>query len=112
MSQHWFETTHENRPIKVVIGWDRPLHYAFMFIQRLDSAEGEDEDLYSTLSDSEVGDVTFQGLEPLGRYRQILKGFGIEVPASLFDQTRSDHDRNVGNRIVRHAADGTFQDIA
>lgn len=112
MSQHHFDTTHEGRPIRVVIGWDRPLHYAFMYIERKDKDDDEVTNIYSNLDDGEIKDLYQRpGLKPFERYREVPRHLGIQVPESMFVQTKADYDGNVGNRMARHSADSTFKEL-
>jgi hypothetical protein len=41
-------------------------------------------------------------------YREVLRHFQILVPESLFIEVQHDAERNVGNRVVKHQADGSF----
>ena len=34
MSRHYFDTVHKGFPITVVLGWDRPANYFFLFIEK------------------------------------------------------------------------------
>ena len=57
MSQHYFSTTYQDRPITVLAGWDRPLSQHFMVIEH-DDADDDTSDkdiyLYSNLHDSKA----------------------------------------------------------
>ena len=44
----------------------------------------------------------------LDYYREVLRHFQILVPESLFIEVQHDAERNVGNRVVKHQADGSF----
>lgn len=108
MSQHTFFATHQGRPVKVVMGWDRPLAYFFMTVMLLEgcvarSDEDEDDDvLYSNLDQSRPFGLDLDDL------RGALDELGITVPESMFDEVESDAIHNVGNRFMTHQADGTF----
>lgn len=108
MSRHYFETVHNGFPVTVVLGWDRPLRYFFMVIEKspqlIDGAtKVEDEEfLYSNLDEN---DPFSRGLD---YYREVLHQFQIDVPESMFFEVQRDCDEHVGNRIVRYESDGSF----
>ena len=111
MSQHHFETHHKGLPITVMLGWDRPLRYFFMTIRKpaelIDSTmKVEDEEfLYSNLHEE---DPFGHGLD---YYRAVLGHFHIDVPSSMFTEVQKDYAGNVGNRVVKHEADGSFAEL-
>ncbi|ELC7284831.1 MULTISPECIES: hypothetical protein [Pseudomonas] len=108
MSQHHFETVHKGFPITVILGWDRSMHYFFLVIRKPaelidNSAKVFDEDfLYSNLYEK----------DPFGHsldyYRAVLRYFLIDVPESMFTEVQQDCAGNVGNRVVKHEANGSF----
>ncbi|VFR53410.1 hypothetical protein BRI6_4753 [plant metagenome] len=112
MSQHYFETVHRGFPVTVILGWDRPMRYFFLVIRKppelIDSTmKIEDEDfLYSNLHEE----------DPFGHglnyYRAVLRHFHIDVPDSMFTKVQGDFAGNVGNRVVKHEADGSFTELA
>lgn len=104
MSRHIFSTEHQGRPIVVVIGWDRPLQYHFMTIQRMDAAEDEPDFLYSNLDEPNGTGLS------LAYYRGVLERLGIIVPEGMFRESKADRANNVGNRFVTHHADGTMDE--
>ncbi len=81
MSRHYFDTVHKGFPITVVLGWDRPANYFFLFIEKPaelidDTAKVESDDfLYSNLHES----------DPFNHYAEIHTGrktwgqFGLTV---------------------------------
>ncbi|CAM5208974.1 MULTISPECIES: hypothetical protein [Alcaligenaceae] len=111
MSQHHFETLHKGFPITVALGWDRPMRYFFLTIHKpaelIDSAmKVECEDfLYSN----------WQEEDPFGHgpdyFREVLRHFHIDVPESMFTEVQQDYVKNVGNRVVKHQADGSFTEV-
>ncbi|MFT0546963.1 hypothetical protein ACMHYO_11545 [Allopusillimonas ginsengisoli] len=104
MSRHIFSTEHQGRPVVVVIGWDRPLQYHFMTIQRMDAAEDEPDFLYSNLDEPNGTSLS------LPYYRGALEQLGIAVPESMFREAEADSVNNVGNRFVSHDANGTMDE--
>lgn len=109
MSQHYFSTSHEGRPVTVVVGYDRPLRGFFCFVERNDSGDDEDGDefVYSNLEDPQLV-PSFGFAKELKHFRKRLGDLGLKVPESLFEQSEADQRGNVGNRYARHEADGTF----
>ncbi|VFR23772.1 hypothetical protein ANDA3_1210 [plant metagenome] len=108
MSRHYFKTAHKGFPITVVFGWDRPMGYFFLMIEKPaelidDTMQVEDEDfLYSNLhEDNPFG-------HDLEYYGQVLHHFHIAVPETMFVQVMRDAIRNTGNRVVTYQADGSF----
>ncbi len=108
MSQHSFNTTLEGRPVIVVVGYDRPLRGFFCFVEKCDADdEGEDEFVYSNLNDLRL--ASCYGLsKSLDYFKGVLQELGMQVPASMFEQSELDMRGNVGNRCVSHTADGQF----
>lgn len=88
MSHH----TYDHKNIHVGIGYDRVLDYVFCNIY-----DGDDL-LYSNLDDEHAG--TFQ--QDVDYYRPILKQFGIEVPETLFVETKRDQENCTGNRNLHY----------
>ena len=108
MSRHYFDTFHKGFPVTVLLGWDRPMNYFFLVIEKPtelidDTMKVESDDfLYSNLHE----DDPFA--HDLDYYREVLRHFQILVPESLFIEVQHDAERNVGNRVVKHQADGSF----
>ena len=59
MSRHCFDTSHKGFPITVVLGWDRPMQYFFLTIEKpaelIDDAMQVEDDrfLYSNLHEAD-----------------------------------------------------------
>lgn len=105
MSQHYFSTTYQDRPITVLAGWDRPLSQHFMVIEHDDAddhARDEDAYLYSNLYDHQAWGQDWS------YFQRKLDELGIKVPKSLVDQIHVDCAMNVGNRHCVHQADGSY----
>lgn len=111
MSRHYFATFHKGFPITVYLGWDRPMRYFFLVIEKPaelvdDAMQVEDDDhLYSNLHER----------DPFGHdldyYRQVLRHFHIHVPESMFTEVQQDCEGNGGNRVVKHGTDGSFTEV-
>ncbi|MDF8361337.1 MULTISPECIES: hypothetical protein [Pseudomonadota] len=112
MSQHYFETNYKDFPITVILGWDRPMQHVFLVIRKPPELVDEtlqvlDENfLYSNLYEK----------DPFGHdldyYREVLRHFQISVPESMFNEVEHDAVRNVGNRFVKHGADGSLTELS
>lgn len=111
MSQHYFETVHKGFPITVQLGWDRTLQYFFLAIQKppelIDDAM-EIEDAHFLYSSHHECNPFGHDLE---YFDEVLRHFQIVVPASMFVQVLRDSLRNIGNRFVKHAVDGSFTEL-
>lgn len=96
----------------VVVGYDRPLRGFFCFVEKCgvdDTAADDDEDefVYSNLNDLKL--ASCYGLsKSLDYFKGVLHELGLQVPASMFEQSELDMLGNVGNRCVSHTADGQF----
>lgn len=100
MSQHVFKTRHEGFPVTVIMGWDRPLHYFFLVIERDDAGDDEEAFLYSNLNEP-----TPFGMS-LDYYQGVLARLGIGVPRQMLVEVARDGRENVGNRRVDYRPDG------
>ena len=98
MSQHYFETTYLNRPVRVTLGWDRAVQHYYLTVEYLDA----DRYVYSNLQERKP--FAFD----LDDYRSKLETLGIAVPQSMFAQAQKDRAANAANRYVYHGEDGTF----
>lgn len=105
MSQHSFHTAHRERPVQVLMGWDRPLSGYFLVVERLDTEDDDERYLYSNL-DEEISHPP--SVEP---FLKVLQELGIKVPPEMIEEVQADGMRNVGNKIVRHVmgASGVYR---
>lgn len=105
MTRHRLETTHENRPVHIVIGWDRHLQGYFMFIERVDvedpGADDEDLYLYSNLVRAEESHP--RNLDP---FLDVLKGLSLGLPAELVQELAHEKNANTGNKLVHWTKQG------
>ena len=103
MSRHFYKTTHEARPIEVLIGWDRPLQGFFMVIQWLDVADEDDDEseiVYSNLNDASLQPAWPSTLTPFIRQLETLN---IAVPQKMLQSVLTDGESNVGNNDVHYS---------
>jgi hypothetical protein len=93
MSRHTFNTKLGEKPVRLVMGWDRPLQNFFYHVHDL-SAGPSDEDILGTswtMSPSEQRDFPLM-LEK-------VKELGITPPQKMVDEVKADKVNNVGNRM-------------
>jgi len=97
MSQRMF--TQGN--LSVFAGWDRPLKYFFVVVERVD-AKDEDEDegyVFSNLRDRPPGKAGMT----LDEIRDVLKANNLTAPPTFFDDLMGD---KVENRDIQHVYKG------
>lgn len=105
MSQHYFSTSFEGKPVTVLAGWDRPMQQFFLVIEDLNplvDASDEEVYIYSNLFDEKAARQEFSYFE------NKLVEFGISIPQAMKLQILSDRDLNVGNRRCVYELDGSF----
>ena len=99
MSQHFFKTNYKDRPVIVVMGWDKPLQGFFMFIEYCDN--NDDDYVYSNLADNAL--KTYNGLPPtIQHFIFVLSKLRLTVPEKMISEVCSDGSNNVGNKVVNH----------
>jgi hypothetical protein len=96
MSRHFYDCTDSSgRPIRVRIGFDRPLQEFFFQIE----LRGEHEFLYASIDDPyDSGELAY--------YNQKLAEHALVVPVSLWIEVINDAASNAGNRCAQHFLDG------
>ena len=127
MSQHHFETVHGSNRVDVVLGWDRPLHHFFLWVERLGvpcNAPPAPELAFADAEESAEYDGPKEPLEEfiyhnlddtgsmgadLNYFRSKLAALGVTVPETMFTQVLRDKALNIGNRYVVYRPDGTFE---
>lgn len=101
MSQHFFKSEHQGRPITVVLGWDRPLQCFFMDIIGTNKDPlDEPHYLYSHLEEARPFTLTLED------FRSCLRQLDIDVPPSMFQEVEKDAKEDVGNRFIAHQPNG------
>jgi hypothetical protein len=107
VSAHYFDTIQGDHAVRVTLGYDRPLDYFHLTIERTsDFVTDEDQFVYCNLEDPELPCGQCEDLE---YYRIKLQELGITVPESIFRETELDSINRVGNREIRHQQDGTTE---
>lgn len=89
MSQHYYPTFYQGRPILITIGWDKPLGYFFMTIEDEEKRENGQEDyiIYSNL-DEEKESMAYP--TSLHHYQSILKKLDIYFPDYILHEVYDD----------------------
>lgn len=96
MSRHHFHTTHENRQVQVVIGWDRRLEGYFMTVERLDVDHISDEDIF-LFNNLECTESHPASLDP---FLKALEKLNISLPDKIYSEMEADKYNDVGNKLV------------
>ena len=97
MSEHFFRTQHEGRPIQVLTATAGH----FLVIEYLDA----DEMLYSNLHDPVI--AAFGGLpRTMSYFLVLLQELGVSVPRSIIDAVQLDQLANAGNWQVEYDEHG------
>lgn len=102
MSQHCFETEHQGEPIRVLLGWDRPVNDFFLVIERTEPEQDQDDYLYVSRHDAPLEHRSLAFLEVK------LSELGIEVPSQMLDQVAVDQAFGLADRMVTYLSDGSF----
>jgi len=118
MSQHLFNTVCQGRPVRVMLGWDRPLHDFFLFVEALDEEWVEANEssiesdangyVYCNVDDEQVPAAVD---EQLAYFHQCLVELKIPAPAAMFSNVEADRRNNVGTRQVIYQPDGSYREI-
>ncbi len=95
MSQHFFNTEYQGRPVEVVMGWDRPLQEYFLWIRWLDRKEYDGERFLWHNLDHDVKERHL-----FYTFVRVLESFGIEVPKEMLDGVLRDGQENAGSKKV------------
>lgn len=103
MSQHFYNTNHNGKPISVLMGWDKPLQGFFMVIE--DKTSKGDDFIYSNLEDPSLAQVggLAQTIEP---FVNKLNELGIAVPIEMLECVEMDGIFNVGNKQAHYGIAG------
>lgn len=103
MSQHIYSTVCLDRPVSVLVGWDRPLQGFFMVVEFEDSQD--DEYAYCNLEDLDL--LEFSGLPPtFDFFAEKLQLLGIKLPELIVQELEMDRRSNAGNRRVVYDMNG------
>lgn len=104
MSKHFFRGVMAGG-VRVLVdaGWDRPLGYHYLNVERLDvGMESEERLVYASLYDPELfgrerGQL--RGGMSVAEVEAKLAALGVVVPAGMVEALREDQRLNVGNAV-------------
>ncbi len=96
MSQHYCRTSMNNKPVEVLMGWDRPLQGFFMVIFDLSSPKAMEDMIYSNLNERNPYPKV---LDP---FANKLEEMGIQVPKTMLEEVEEDKSFDAGNKLRRH----------
>lgn len=104
MSRHYFQTTYAEKPVEVLMGFDRPLNGFFMVIDYLEPEDDKDDGyIYSNIQEENPHP---NSLTP---YLKKLAELDISIPAEMIQEIEIDGAFRMGNKHVRHAVvNGTY----
>lgn len=114
MTQRLIFTHHQNKPVTIVMGWDRPMQSYFLMIE-LDSEESSF--LYSNITDSQLAKKNngnyFAPVRSLEYFQSILSDqFGLVIPEEFFKLVRDDKANDIGNGFTTYEiANGHLIDL-
>jgi hypothetical protein len=95
MSQHIYSTTLEGKPVKLTIGWDRPLKQYFYNL--MDLTPGTEEPVIGT--SMTMDSAVLDNLDPI---LEELKRLGITPPEKMVEEVQADEINRAGNRIENY----------
>ncbi len=103
MTQHVFRTTANDRPVSVLMGYDRILDYVFCVVQLLDCNDDDDESpfLYSNMEDPDA--LTY--VRDIREFASKLRDVGITVPGSMYDAVNDDFIARTAPYRMTHFVD-------
>ncbi len=106
MSRHYFKTTYAEKPIEVLMGFDRPLDGFFMVIDYLEEPDRYDDNdgyIYSNMWEKNPHP------DSLTPYLDKLAELDISIPAEMIKEVEIDGQVKMGNKDIRHAVtDGAY----
>lgn len=105
MTRRYFDTQHSTGPVRVILGYDRPLDEFFLQVARRPRHEDDDipdHDAYVYLSLDDPHART----DDLEYFRAQLTALGLQIPESMFLAVTEDALDRVGNLIAEHFANG------
>jgi len=87
-------------PVRISIGWDRPLQGYVLDVENLSKDFGDSERvLYTNLNESPEGSHP----ATLGPFLSRLAQLGIELPERMRSELQADRINDAGNRVLQYA---------
>jgi len=104
MSRYIFDSTIQDHPVRVTVGYDRPTSTFYLTIGWIrpgtDVVECYASDLRLAYDPADVRSI-----------RRFLESLEINVPASVWNELHHDAATQNGNRVVRIRDDGTMNEL-
>ena len=100
MSQHYYKTICHGKPVRIQIGWDKPLQGFYLVVLDLNN----DVYLYSNLEETESHPPV------LDSFLDKLKVLGIELPDEIISAVLSDKQNNAVNKLTDWGASPEFEE--
>ena len=106
MTRRYFDCSHAQGPVRVTLGYDRPLDEFFLQVARRPRDENDEIELsdhpyvYLSLDDPEAP------TDDLEYFRSKLRDIGITLPESMYLAVEEDALERIGNLIAEHFANG------
>ncbi len=105
MTRRYFDTQHTTGPVRVILGYDRPLDEYFLQVRRqprVEDEEIEEDNLYVYLSladpDARIDDLDY--------FRTKLRELALQIPESMFLAVTEDAVNRAGNLTAEHFSNG------
>lgn len=104
MSEHYYDTLHNGRPVTVTLGWDKALECYYLDIALLDAPNGPCY-LYSYIHEERPFELS------LDHFRERLEGLDLAIPDRMFEEVQKQRCPTNGRdyRFFIHHADGTME---
>lgn len=102
MSQNTVSLVINTVPVKVTVGWDRPLQELFCSVEPLT----DDEATLDLLPD-DLFTLSLQKFESAESIQAALQPLGLSLPAALLASVNDDMQGNKGNVIRQFSPEGT-----
>ena len=104
MSRYIFDSTIQNQPVRITVGYDRPTSTFFLTIGWIrpgtDVIECYASDLRLAYDPADVRSI-----------RRFLESLEIKAPESVWNELHHDAATKKGNRVVRIRDDGTMNEL-
>ena len=103
MSQHIFETRRGEEPIKVILGYDRPLRYFFLSIERMAPKTPRAQFIWNSHEQPTAFEFTLEALVAK------LDELGVCVPEEMVNEVSLEPIFGRTQRIVRYQSSGQHE---
>jgi len=103
MSQHLVSTTLNEKPIEIMLGWDRPLQHFYMAPLAPEDYFEDDESSEAIAFFKAFSALSVQATYADGtaKLKELVARLQVAIPAEVFIEVEKDGCQNIGNRIQR-----------